>query len=51
MILTDAMRLWLRDPKNATLPYYDMIMGFMRRFKLKPDQAGTLLAQWVRESV
>lgn len=51
MTLTDEMREYLRSPDTATLPYYDMVMGFMRKFALKPDQAGRLLAQWIRESV
>lgn len=49
--LTESMRDWLRAAENATMPFYDMVTGFMRRFGLTPDQAAPLLAQWVRESV
>ena len=51
MTLTDAMREYLRAPETAMMPYYDMVMGFIRKFELKPDQAGRLLAQWIRETV
>ena len=51
MTLTDAMRDYLRDPENATRPYYDMVAGFISQFGLTPEQAGRLLAQWVRDSV
>jgi hypothetical protein len=51
MMLTDAMREYLRAPETAMLPYFDMVMGFIRKFELKPDQAATLLAQWIRETV
>jgi hypothetical protein len=51
MTLTPAMRDYLRAPNTALLPYYDMVLGFMLKFELKPDQAGRLLAQWVRETV
>lgn len=51
ILLTDAMREYLRSPDTAMLPYYDMVAGFMRKFALKPDDTGRLLAQWIRESV
>jgi hypothetical protein len=51
MKLTDEMRQHLRSADNALLPYFDMVFGFMREFSLTPDQAGELLAQWVRESI
>jgi hypothetical protein len=49
--LNNAMRSYLREPDTALLPYYDMVRGFMLKFDLKPEQAGRLLAQWVRETV
>jgi len=51
MTLTDQQRDYLRDSNTATLPFYDMVRGFIRQFNLTPEQAGMLLAQWVRESV
>ena len=47
--LTDQHRAWLRQPENATMLAWDMVRAFMKRFGLSPDEAGKLLAAWVRE--
>jgi hypothetical protein len=49
--LNDAMRAFLRAPALATLPFYDMARAFMAAFDIGPEEAGDLLAQWIRESV
>jgi len=50
MKLTDPMRAYLRDPEIALLPFYDLIMAFIREFGLTPEQAGDLVAQWILET-
>jgi len=47
--LTDDMRQFLRSPYIATMPTYDAILFFIRTFKLTPELAGRLLAQWITE--
>ncbi len=46
--LTDAMRAFLGHVQAERL-LWDIVQEFMVRFELKPEDAGRLLAQWVRE--
>lgn len=48
--LTDAMRAWLRHAFNATLPMRDGVLMFMAMFGLSPEEAGRLLAEWIKET-
>jgi hypothetical protein len=43
------MRVWLRNPTNATLPTWDFMSRFMGAFQLTPQQCGQLIAQYIRE--
>jgi hypothetical protein len=51
MNLTPEQRQFLRSSEHAMLPFYDMVCRFVNQFNLTPQDAGSLLAQWVRESV
>jgi hypothetical protein len=50
MTLTPAMRAYLGQQWLYGL-LYDVLLGFMRKFELTPLEAGTLVAQWIVETM
>lgn len=51
MTLTPAQRAYLRNAETSSLPLYDMVLGFISKFNVTPEQCGALLAVWIREVV
>lgn len=51
MTLTPEMREYLRNAETASLPFYDLVIGFSKRFNVAPDALGRLLCQWIKETV
>lgn len=49
MILTDPMREWLSAPGRNAMTTWQVTLDFIRVFQLDPQEAGQLLAQWVKE--
>jgi len=48
--LTPAMVEWLADGHRQEMLLVDYLRAFMREFCLKPEQAGRIIAQWLKES-
>lgn len=46
--LTDGKRLWLAS-ERGTMTFSLLVTAFISTFGLTPEQAGKLIAQWVRE--
>lgn len=49
VILSEAMRTWLRRPEPPNMTSGELIAAFTERFGLTPHQAGEALALWVDE--
>lgn len=48
-ILTEPIRAYLRRSDRTAL-LYDVVQDLIKAFKLTPEQAGRVIAQWVEET-
>ena len=48
-MITNAMRVWLTAPGRAQMLTHQVVSDFIRVFRLNPEDAGKILAQWVKE--
>ena len=48
-MLNNAMRGWLTAPGRERMLTHQVVSDFIRVFRLNPEDAGQILAQWIKE--